>query len=35
MHSKYDNIEIIINDETDKFIKKNVLIQSKIDTKMI
>ena len=34
MHSKSDNIEIIINDEANEVIEKNFLIHSKIDIKI-
>ena len=34
MHSKSDNVEIVISDETDEVIK-NVLIHLKIDIKII
>ena len=35
MHSKSDNIEIMISDEADEDIKKNILIYLKIDIKII
>ena len=34
-YSKSDNIEIMINDEADKVIKKTLLNQSKTDIKII
>ena len=34
MHSKSDNIEIIINDEANEVIEKHFLIHSKIDIKI-
>ena len=35
MHSKSNNIEIMINDKADKFVKKKSLIKLKIDIKII
>ena len=35
MHSKGDNIEIMISDEADEIIKKNFLIQLQIDISVV
>ena len=35
MHSKSDNIKIMISDEADEVIKKKILIHLKIDVKVI
>ena len=35
MHSKSDNIKIMISDEADEVIKKKFLIHLKIDIKVI